>query len=210
MRWKRMSGFNTLWLPGHRPRRHRHADGGGAAARQGRQVARRPRAREVRGARLGVEGAVRRPRSSTSSRASAPRCDWTRERFTLDAGLSRAVREVFVQLYEDGLIYRGIAMVNWCPRCRTAISDLEVETQTEPAASSTTSTIRRRTASRGHRGGHDASGDDARRHRAWPCIPTTSATSDLIGKTAILPIAQARDPDRRRRPSSTASSAPAS
>jgi valyl-tRNA synthetase len=52
-------------------------------------------------------------------------CDWSRERFTLDAGLSRAVREVFVRLYEKDLIYRGEYMVNWCPRCRTAISDLE-------------------------------------------------------------------------------------
>jgi valyl-tRNA synthetase len=52
-------------------------------------------------------------------------CDWTRERFTLDEGLSRAVREVFVRLYEKGLIYRGQYMVNWCPRCHTALSDLE-------------------------------------------------------------------------------------
>ena len=53
-------------------------------------------------------------------------CDWSRERFTLDPGLSRAVREVFVRLYEKGLIYRGEYMINWCPGCRTAISDLEV------------------------------------------------------------------------------------
>jgi valyl-tRNA synthetase len=53
-------------------------------------------------------------------------CDWSRERFTLDEGLSRAVREVFVSLYEKGLIYRGEYMVNWCPHCHTAISDLEV------------------------------------------------------------------------------------
>src|SRR5471030_1810513 len=53
-------------------------------------------------------------------------CDWSRERFTLDPGLSRAVREVFVRLYEKGLIYRGEYMVNWCPQSHTAISDLEV------------------------------------------------------------------------------------
>src|SRR4029077_11365479 len=53
-------------------------------------------------------------------------CDWSRERFTLDPGLSRAVREVFVRLYEKDLIYRGNYIVNWCPRCQTAISDLEV------------------------------------------------------------------------------------
>ncbi|MEO8218891.1 MAG: valine--tRNA ligase, partial [Acidobacteriota bacterium] len=54
-------------------------------------------------------------------------CDWTRARFTLDEGLSRAVRHVFVTLYNEGLIYRDLAMVNWCPRCGTAISDIEVE-----------------------------------------------------------------------------------
>ncbi|MCP3677126.1 MAG: class I tRNA ligase family protein, partial [Deltaproteobacteria bacterium] len=52
---------------------------------------------------------------------------WSRERFTLDEGLSRAVREVFVRLYEEGLIYRGDYIINWCPRCHTALSDLEVE-----------------------------------------------------------------------------------
>jgi valyl-tRNA synthetase len=54
-------------------------------------------------------------------------CDWTRERFTLDEGLSRAVREVFVSLYEDGLVYRGDRLINWCVNCQTALSDLEVE-----------------------------------------------------------------------------------
>ena len=53
-------------------------------------------------------------------------CDWSRERFTMDEQLSRAVMEVFVRLYEEGLIYRGEYIVNWCPRCKTAISDLEV------------------------------------------------------------------------------------
>ena len=54
-------------------------------------------------------------------------CDWSRERFTMDEGLSRAVREVFVQLYEEGLVYRGDYITNWCPRCHTALADLEVE-----------------------------------------------------------------------------------
>ena len=60
-------------------------------------------------------------------------CDWSRERFTLDEGCSRAVREVFVSLYERGLIYRGDYMVNWCPRCHTAISDIEVEHEEKPS-----------------------------------------------------------------------------
>ncbi len=54
-------------------------------------------------------------------------CDWSRERFTMDEGLSQAVREVFVRLYEEGLIYRGDYIINWCPRCHTALADLEVE-----------------------------------------------------------------------------------
>ena len=58
-------------------------------------------------------------------------CDWQRERFTLDEGLSRAVREAFVRLYERGLVYKGKRMINWCPRCLTAISDLEVEHEDE-------------------------------------------------------------------------------
>ncbi len=59
-------------------------------------------------------------------------CDWTRERFTLDDGLSKAVREAFVRLYEKGLIYRGPRMINWSPALRTAVSDLEVEYSEEP------------------------------------------------------------------------------
>ena len=54
-------------------------------------------------------------------------CDWDRLRFTMDDGLSKAVLEVFVRLYEDGLIYRGERLINWCPRCLTALSDIEVE-----------------------------------------------------------------------------------
>ena len=54
-------------------------------------------------------------------------CDWDRERFTMDEGCSRAVREVFVSLYEKGLIYKGNRIINWCPRCTTALSDAEVE-----------------------------------------------------------------------------------
>ncbi len=54
-------------------------------------------------------------------------CDWSRQRFTLDEGLSRAVREVFVRLYNEGLIYRDNYIINWCPRCKTALSDLEAE-----------------------------------------------------------------------------------
>ncbi len=89
--------------------------------------------------------------------------DWTRERFTLDGMLSKAVREVFVSLYEQGLAYRGDYIVNWCPRCVTALSDLEVVTQAEPGS---LWHIRYRSldGGDGHRRGDDAARDPPWRH----------------------------------------------
>ena len=125
-RWKRMSGFNTLWLPG--------TDHAGIATQM--VVERRLAEQGISRLDLGRDKFVEKvwewkEQHSTEIKDQLTRlgasCDWTRERFTLDEGLSRAVRYVFVKLYEDGLIYRGVAMVNWCPRCRTAISDVEVE-----------------------------------------------------------------------------------
>ncbi|HEX8411848.1 MAG TPA: valine--tRNA ligase [Thermoanaerobaculia bacterium] len=125
-RWKRMSGFNTLWLPG--------TDHAGIATQM--VVERKLLEQGISRFELGRDKFVEKiwewkEQHSTEIKDQLTRlgasCDWTRERFTLDEGLSRAVRYVFVKLYDDGLIYRGIAMVNWCPRCRTAISDIEVE-----------------------------------------------------------------------------------
>jgi valyl-tRNA synthetase len=126
VRWKRMSGFNTLWVPG--------TDHAGIATQMivERELAKQGIAR----LELGYEKFVERvwgwkEQHATEIKDQLRRlgvsCDWTRERFTLDEGLSRAVRYVFVKLYKDGLIYRDLAIVNWCPRCRTAISDVEVE-----------------------------------------------------------------------------------
>jgi valyl-tRNA synthetase len=125
VRWHRMLGENTLWLPG--------TDHAGIATQM---VVERKLAEEGIDRRaLGREAFEKRvwewkaqygdtiKRQMVRMGAS---CDWSRERFTLDPGLSRAVREVFVRLYEKGLIYRGEYMVNWCPRCHTALSDLEV------------------------------------------------------------------------------------
>jgi valyl-tRNA synthetase len=125
IRWHRMLGENTLWLPG--------TDHAGIATQM---VVERKLAEEGTDRRtLGREAFEKRvwewkaqygdtiKRQMVRLGAS---CDWSRERFTLDPGLSRAVREVFVRLYEKGLIYRGEYMVNWCPRCHTALSDLEV------------------------------------------------------------------------------------
>jgi valyl-tRNA synthetase len=126
VRWKRMSGFNTLWLPG--------TDHAGIATQLmvERQLAKEGVSRFDLGRDKFVERVWQwKEQHSTEIKDQLTRlgasCDWTRERFTLDEGLSRAVRYVFVKLYEDGLVYRDLAMVNWCPNCRTAISDVEVE-----------------------------------------------------------------------------------
>jgi valyl-tRNA synthetase len=123
-RRKRMQGFNTLWLPG--------MDHAGIATQN--VVEKELRNEGLSRYDLGREKFVERVWKWKEQyggiilkqiRRIGSSCDWSRERFTLDAGLSRAVREVFVRLYEEGLIYRGKRLINWCPRCNTAISDLE-------------------------------------------------------------------------------------
>jgi valyl-tRNA synthetase len=125
-RWKRMSGYNTLFLPG--------TDHAGIATQM--IVERDLAAKGISRLELGREAFIEKVWEVKQSHRDSitgqlkrlgTSCDWTRERFTLDEGLSKAVRHVFVKLYEDGLIYRAFAMVNWCPKCRTAISDVEVE-----------------------------------------------------------------------------------
>jgi len=130
VRWKRMCGHDTLWLPG--------LDHAGIATQLvvERQLAREGKRREDLG-RAAFEARVWEWKAESGGkilnqlRLMGYSLDWTRLRFTLDPQLSRAVREVFVSLYEAGLIYRGDYIVNWCPRCGTALSDLEVETETE-------------------------------------------------------------------------------
>ena len=123
-----MQGYDVLWLPG--------TDHAGIATQNvvekqlaaGRARSRHDLGREAFVARV-WEWVEQEPRDDHRPDAEARASRWTgrRERFTLDEQLSRAVREVFVTLYEEGLIYRGNYIVNWCPRCRTALSDLEVE-----------------------------------------------------------------------------------
>ena len=125
VRWQRMRGKNVLWLPG--------TDHAGIATQMvvERSLAAEGKSRQEMGREAFTEAVWAWKRQSGDRireqmiRLGAS-CDWSRERFTLDAGLSRAVREVFVTLYEQGLIYRGRYIVNWCPRCQTAVSDLEV------------------------------------------------------------------------------------
>ena len=125
-RWKRMSGFNVLWVPG--------TDHAGIATQN---VVERELAKEgLNRYELGRDAFIERiwqwkaeygGKIIHQLRKLGASCDWSRERFTLDEGLSRAVREVFVGLFEEGLVYRDNRLINWCPRCHTALSDLEVE-----------------------------------------------------------------------------------
>ncbi len=124
-RWKRMQGYDVLWLPG--------TDHAGIATQNvvEKQLAQEGKTRHDLG-REAFEARVwdwvKQSHGTITGqmRKLGESVDWTRERFTLDEQLSRAVRRVFVSLYEEGLIYRGTYIVNWCPRCRTALSDLEV------------------------------------------------------------------------------------
>ena len=124
VRWERMRGFNTLWLPG--------TDHAGISTqimveRQLKEegLTRQDLGREKFEARVWAWKEQYGGRIIEQMKREGVSVDWTRLRFTLDPGLSRAVREAFVRLYEKGLIYRGEYMVNWCPRCQTALSDLE-------------------------------------------------------------------------------------
>src|SRR4030042_4838317 len=126
IRYRRMNGFNTLWMPG--------MDHAGIATQNvvERQLAEEGLKREDLGREKFIERVWTWKEHSggviiNQLKRLGCSCDWDRERFTMDEGLSRAVREAFVRLYEMGLIYRGKYMINWCPRCQTALSDDEVE-----------------------------------------------------------------------------------
>ena len=130
-RLRRMQGYNVLWVPG--------TDHAGIAtqARVEEQLAKEG----VSKYDLGREEFLKRVwewkeeyggRITKQLTLLGSSCDWDRERFTMDEGCSRAVREVFVKLYEKGLVYRGSYIINWCPKCRTTISDIEVEHRGHP------------------------------------------------------------------------------
>ena len=126
-RWKRMQGYSALWLPG--------SDHASIATEV--KVVDKIRAEEgLEKEDLGREEFLKRAwawkeeyggRITKQCRKLGDSCDWERERFTMDEGCNRAVRTLFVQLYEKGLIYRGNRLINWCPQCGTSLSDAEVE-----------------------------------------------------------------------------------
>ena len=126
IRFKRMQGFDTLWLPG--------TDHASIATEA--KIVEKMREEGVTKADIGRDGFLERAwawkkqyggRIIEQLKKLGSSCDWDRERFTLDEGCNKAVNEVFVRLYEKGLIYRGERIINWCPHCKTSISDAEVE-----------------------------------------------------------------------------------
>lgn len=129
-RFKRMDGFEVCWFPG--------MDHAGIATQN--VVEKELKKEGISRHDIGREAFIERVwgwkerygnRIRTQLQAMGCSCDWERERFTLDDGLSEAVLEVFIRLYEEGYIYRGERLINWCPRCQTALSDIEVEHEDE-------------------------------------------------------------------------------
>ena len=185
IRFKRMQGYNTLWLPGSD-----HS----AIATEAKVVEKIKKEGKTK-KDLGREGFLKEAWEWTEiyggeiqnqQKRLGCSCDWDRRRFTLDEGLSEAVLEEFVNLYNDGLIYKGKKMINWCPYCHTSISDAEVEYEEEPShlwhikykitgtdKFLTVATTRPET----------MLGDTA-----VAVNPTDERYKDLIGKTCILPI----------------------
>jgi len=126
IRWKRMSGYSALWLPGTDH----------AAIATEAKIVEAMRKEGVTKEDLGRDGFMKRAwewkkqyggRIVEQLKKLGSSCDWSRERFTMDEGCTKAVKEVFVRYYEKGLIYRGERIINWCPHCKTSISNAEVE-----------------------------------------------------------------------------------
>jgi valyl-tRNA synthetase len=126
IRWKRMQGFEALWLPGED-----HASIA-TEVRVEKELEKQGLYKKEMGREKFLEKVWEwsneyRAKIKNQFMKMGVSADWTRERFTMDEGLNRAVREVFVRLYERGLIYQGNRIINWCPKCMTAISDAEIE-----------------------------------------------------------------------------------
>ncbi len=132
-RYKRLKGYEVLWVPG--------TDHAGIATQNvvERELAREGKTRYDLGREAFIERVWEWKEKygniiiNQLKRLGAS-CDWSRQRFTMDDGLSRAVRQVFVRLYREGLIYRGERMINWCPRCHTALANIEVEGEEKEGA----------------------------------------------------------------------------
>ena len=195
-RYKRMKGFNVLWMPG--------TDHAGIATQNvvEKKLAAEGKSRHDVGRADFIEEVWKWKQKHGDhiihqlQRLGAS-CDWARERFTMDEGLSQAVLETFVALYKKDLIYRDEYLINWCPRCLTALSDLEVDHEEQKGhlwhlrypykdgkGEIVVATTRPET----------MLGDTA-----VAVHPDDERYKDLIGKSVILPLVE-RDPDHRRSP----------
>ena len=126
IRYKRMEGYNALWVPGTDH----------AAISTEVKVTNQLKEEGIDKKELGREGFLKRTWQWKEEYAGTIEnqlkklgisCDWDRERFTMDEGCSKAVEEVFISLYKKGYIYKGSRIINWCPKCKTSLSDAEVE-----------------------------------------------------------------------------------
>lgn len=191
VRWKRMCGFKALWLPG--------TDHAGIATQNvvERELMKEGLDRHSLGRERFIErvwkwkaeygGKIFRQLEKLGASA-----DWSRQRFTLDEGLSRAVGMVFVRLYEEGLIYRATRLINWCPRCHTALSDIEVEH--EELEGSLTYIKYPRADGRGHVTVATTRPETMLGDTAVAVNPKDERYSDIIGKTLELPLTARKMP----------------
>ena len=181
IRTKRMQGYAALWVPG--------TDHASIATEA--KVVEAMRQEGLTKEMVGRDGFLERAwawktkygnRIVSQLKKLGSSCDWDRERFTMDEGCSEAVKEVFVRLYDKGLIYRGNRMVNWCPHCNTSISDAEVEYEEKgPAISGTCSTRSRRPA-------RCWSWQPPAPRPCWviPLLPSTARTPAMPTSTAAM------------------------
>jgi valyl-tRNA synthetase len=194
VRRRRMQGFNTLWLPG--------MDHAGIATQNvvERELAKEGLSRHDLGREAFVERVWQWKASSGGKilgqmRRLGDSVDWSRERFTMDEGLSRAVQTIFKRLFDDGLIYRAERIINWCPRCLTALSDIEVEHSDDEGE-----LVSIRYGSAGREGGDDSvvvattRAETMLGDTAVAVHPDDDRYAHLVGKTVELPLTGRRIP----------------
>ncbi len=185
IRWKRMQGFDTLWMPG--------TDHAGIATQikvekhlEEEGLTRQQLGREKFLEQVWLWKEKYHQQITNQLKKLGVSCDWSRERFTMDEGCSQAVREVFVSLYEKGFIYRGNYIINWCPRCRTALSDIEVEhSQQESTLTHLKYSLKE---SAGHIVVATTRVETMLGDTAVAVNPGDERYKDLVGKTVILSI----------------------
>ena len=192
IRFRRMQGLNVLWVPG--------TDHAGIATQNvvERELAKEGLTRDQLGREKFVERVWKWKEEKGGTiirqlRRLGSSCDWSRTRFTMDEGLARAVRQAFVRLFSDGLIYRGHRLVHWCPRCRTALADDEVDNK-----GSAGKLWHLRYPLKDARGKHvvvaTTRPETMLGDTAVAVSPSDERYADLVGKTVVLPLVEREIP----------------